>query len=84
MVRYSDILESSHAVARDFRDRAVENLVSLPTCRQRPLSEDIADYVLERRNLGEPCPSTNTPAMDARSSSSVLVRRIKSRKPDMP
>ena len=49
MVRSSDILDESYAVARDFRDRATAALAPLPSGDARSALEDIADYVLDRR-----------------------------------
>jgi geranylgeranyl pyrophosphate synthase len=49
MVLNSDILNESYAVARDFRDRALVSLRTLPDTPARASLEDIADYVLERR-----------------------------------
>jgi len=49
MVLDSDILNETYAVARDFRDRAVSSLRTLPDSAARGSLEDIADYVLERR-----------------------------------
>ena len=45
----SDILNESYGVARDFRDRALAALRTLPDNAARSSLEDIADYVLERR-----------------------------------
>jgi len=50
MVRSSDILDESYRVARDFRDRAIAALTSLPRDDARSSLEDIAEYVLERRS----------------------------------
>lgn len=49
MVLNSDILNESYAVARDFRDRALDSLRSLPQTEARSALEDIAEYVLDRR-----------------------------------
>jgi geranylgeranyl pyrophosphate synthase len=49
MVLNSDILNESYSVARDFRDRAVASLRTLPANDARAALEDIAEYVLERR-----------------------------------
>jgi geranylgeranyl pyrophosphate synthase len=49
MVLNSDILNESYAVARDFRDRALTALRTLPDNAARSALEDIAEYVLERR-----------------------------------
>ncbi len=49
MVLNSDILNESYAVARDFRDRALASLRTLPDRPARASLEDIAEYVLERR-----------------------------------
>jgi geranylgeranyl pyrophosphate synthase len=49
MIQNSDILDESHAVARDFRDRAVAALEPLPDTPDRVALIDIADYVLGRR-----------------------------------
>ena len=43
------ILEESHAVARDFRDRAVAALDALPDSPDRAALIEIADYVVRRR-----------------------------------
>jgi geranylgeranyl pyrophosphate synthase len=50
MVRSSDILDESYRVARDFRDRAIGALATLPRDDARSSLEDIAEYVLERRS----------------------------------
>jgi len=50
MIRESDILERSKAVAAEFRDRAVRALEVLPDTPDRAALADIADYVLERRS----------------------------------
>jgi geranylgeranyl pyrophosphate synthase len=50
MVLNSDILNETYAVARDFRDRALGALVTLPATDARATLEDIAAYVLERRS----------------------------------
>jgi octaprenyl-diphosphate synthase len=49
MVLNSDILNESYNVARDFRDRALASLHTLPDIPARATLEDIAGYVLERR-----------------------------------
>ena len=49
MVLNSDILNESYAVARDFRDRALVALRTLPDNAARAALEEIAEYVLERR-----------------------------------
>lgn len=49
MVLNSDILNESYNVARDFRDRALTSLRTLPDNAARSALEDIAEYVLERR-----------------------------------
>lgn len=49
MVLNSDILNEVYTVARDFRDRALASLRSLPDNDARSSLEDIAEYVLERR-----------------------------------
>lgn len=49
MVLNSDILNEVYNVARDFRDRALASLRSLPDNEARSSLEDIAEYVLERR-----------------------------------
>jgi octaprenyl-diphosphate synthase len=49
MVLNSDILNEAYNVARDFRDRALTSLRTLPVIDARSSLEDIADYVLERR-----------------------------------
>ncbi len=50
MVRGSDILTEVYGVARDFRDKAVASLQSLPNNDARSSLEEIGDYVLERRS----------------------------------
>jgi heptaprenyl diphosphate synthase/octaprenyl-diphosphate synthase len=50
MVRDSDILEESHRVARDFRDRAVAALEPLPDNRDRLSLVEVADYVIRRHS----------------------------------
>jgi len=50
MIRDSDILERSYAVATEFRDRAVRALDVLPDTPDRAALMDIADYVLDRRS----------------------------------
>ncbi len=49
LVLDSDILNESYDVARDFRDRGLASLRTLPNNAARSALEDIADYVLERR-----------------------------------
>jgi geranylgeranyl pyrophosphate synthase len=49
MVLNSDILNEAYDVARDFRDRALTSLRTVPGIDARSSLEDIADYVLERR-----------------------------------
>ncbi|MDE3097061.1 MAG: polyprenyl synthetase family protein [Chloroflexota bacterium] len=49
MVLNSDILNESYAVARDFRDRALAALSTLPPNDARASLEEIAAYVLDRR-----------------------------------
>ena len=49
MVLNSDILNEVYNVARDFRDRALASLRSLPDNEARSSLEDIAEYTLERR-----------------------------------
>jgi geranylgeranyl pyrophosphate synthase len=49
MVLNSDILNESYDVARDFRDRALTALHTLPDIPARGTLEEIAGYVLERR-----------------------------------
>jgi geranylgeranyl pyrophosphate synthase len=49
MVLNSDILNESYDVARDFRDRALMALHTLPDIPARGTLEEIAGYVLERR-----------------------------------
>jgi geranylgeranyl pyrophosphate synthase len=49
MVLNSDILNEVYDVARDFRDRALGALSTLPGGSARSALEDIAEYVLERR-----------------------------------
>ncbi len=48
MVLNSDILNEAHDVARDFRDRALAALRTLPNIPAHTALEDIAEYVLER------------------------------------
>ena len=50
MIRESDILEESSAVARDFRNRAVAALAPLPDNADRAALIDIADFVMARRS----------------------------------
>lgn len=50
MIQNSDILDRSHAVARDFHDRALAALEPLPDTPDRAALIDIADYVLSRRS----------------------------------
>jgi geranylgeranyl pyrophosphate synthase len=50
MVLNSDILNEVHAVARDFRDRAVAALAPLPAGAAKSSLEDVAEYVLDRRS----------------------------------
>ena len=50
MVRNSDILDESYRVARDFRDRGIAALATLPRDDARSSLEDIAEYVLDRRS----------------------------------
>ena len=50
MVQDSDILEESHKVARDFRDRAVASLERLPDTPERAALAEIADYMVARRS----------------------------------
>ena len=50
MIRDSDILEETTAVARDFRDRAVAALDLLPDNADRAALMDIADFVMARRS----------------------------------
>jgi geranylgeranyl pyrophosphate synthase len=49
MVLNSDILNESYNVARDFRDRALTALRTLPDNPARAALEDIGEYVLDRR-----------------------------------
>lgn len=49
MVLDSDILNESYDVARDFRDRGLAALRTLPDNTARSSLEDIAEYVLDRR-----------------------------------
>ena len=49
MVLNSDILNESYNVARDFRDRALTALRTLPDSPARASLEDIGEYVLDRR-----------------------------------
>ncbi|MBI5284637.1 MAG: polyprenyl synthetase family protein [Chloroflexi bacterium] len=49
MVLNSDILNESYNVARDFRDRALTALRTLPDSPARAALEDIGEYVLDRR-----------------------------------
>jgi geranylgeranyl pyrophosphate synthase len=48
VIRSSDVLDSSHRVARDFRDRAVQDLDTLPDSPAKSALTEIADYVLAR------------------------------------
>jgi geranylgeranyl pyrophosphate synthase len=50
MVRNSDILNETYAVAKDFRERALASLRPLPATEARASLEDIADHVLSRRS----------------------------------
>ncbi|MEX0751052.1 MAG: polyprenyl synthetase family protein [Dehalococcoidia bacterium] len=50
MVLNSDILNEVYVVARDFRDRALAALGTLPGGAAKSSLEDIAEYVLERRS----------------------------------
>ena len=50
MVVNSDILDETYGVARDFRDKAIAALGTLPANDARATLEDIAAYVLERRS----------------------------------
>jgi geranylgeranyl pyrophosphate synthase len=50
MVRNSDILNETYDVAKDFRDRALASLRSLPATDARASLEDIAEHVLSRRS----------------------------------
>jgi geranylgeranyl pyrophosphate synthase len=50
MIRDSDILEESVTVARDFRNRAVASLQTLPDNADRAALTDIGDFVLGRRS----------------------------------
>ena len=49
MVLNSDILNESYAVARDFSDRALDAISSLPKIEARSALEDVAEHVLDRR-----------------------------------
>ena len=49
MIAGCGVLDESHAVARDFRDRAVAALEVLPDSADRGALIEIADYVLSRR-----------------------------------
>ncbi|MBF6599250.1 MAG: polyprenyl synthetase family protein [Dehalococcoidia bacterium] len=49
MVRNSDILNESYAVARDFRERALASVRGLPADDARASLEAIADWTIERR-----------------------------------
>lgn len=49
LIRSSDVLERSQAVAHDFRDRAVSCLDGLPEGPARAALVEVADYVLQRR-----------------------------------
>jgi len=50
MIRDTSILEESHAVARDFRDRAIASLEQLPDTADRASLAEVADHVIERRS----------------------------------
>jgi geranylgeranyl pyrophosphate synthase len=50
MIAGSGVLDESHAVARDFRDRAVAALEPLPDSPDRTALIEIADYILSRRS----------------------------------
>ncbi|MCH7718368.1 MAG: polyprenyl synthetase family protein [Chloroflexi bacterium] len=50
MIQNSDILDESHAVAQDFRDRAVAALEPLPDTPARAALIETAGYMLERRS----------------------------------
>ncbi len=50
MIQNSDILDESHAVAQDFRDRAVAALDPLPDTPARAALIETAGYMLERRS----------------------------------
>ena len=50
MIRESDILDESFAVAVDFRDRALEALEVLPQAEAKESLADVADWVLQRRS----------------------------------
>ena len=50
MVRGSDILKESYDVAKDFRDRALASLRTLPSNDARSSLEDLAEHVLDRRS----------------------------------
>jgi geranylgeranyl pyrophosphate synthase len=50
MVLDSDILNEVYGVARDFRDRALAALATLPDGEARASLEDIAGWVLDRRS----------------------------------
>jgi geranylgeranyl pyrophosphate synthase len=49
LIRSSDVLEASGSVAKEFRDRAVQNLAPLPDGAAKAALTEIADYVLGRR-----------------------------------
>jgi geranylgeranyl pyrophosphate synthase len=49
MVRNSDILEDSYRVARDFRDRALAALATLPQSEAIESLGDVAEWVMLRR-----------------------------------
>jgi heptaprenyl diphosphate synthase/octaprenyl-diphosphate synthase len=50
MIRESDILDKSYAVAYDFRDRALAALEALPAREERDVLQDLAHYVTTRRS----------------------------------
>jgi heptaprenyl diphosphate synthase/octaprenyl-diphosphate synthase len=50
MIVDSDVLQDAYAVARDFRDRAVESLRPLPESPDKTSLVDIADYIISRRS----------------------------------
>jgi geranylgeranyl pyrophosphate synthase len=50
LVRNSAILEDSYTVARDFRDRALRALASVPRSEATESLEDVAEWVMQRRS----------------------------------
>jgi heptaprenyl diphosphate synthase/octaprenyl-diphosphate synthase len=50
LVRNSDIVDESYAMARDFCSRATQSLNALPDIEDRQTLVNLTDYILERRN----------------------------------